>query len=176
MNNMIIYDLINLKKIRKALLYALCAAVTLLLQQTVFCRIVVLGVKPMFVPVIVVAIGLFENGMWGGIFGLAAGLLCDAASSDTTVLYTVIMAAIGFFSGVMTAAYINKRFYSYMIVAALALALTALCRIVPLWVYYSAPLGPLLRTGGLQVLWSLPFAVPAYFVCRAVSRREDRAD
>ena len=129
---MILFDLINLKQIRRALLYALCLFVTLNLQHAVFGQIELLGVKAMFVPVLVVAIGLFEGGFWGGMFGLLAGLFCDMATSDTTVFYTVVLAAEGFLAGLLTAVYINRRFYSYMILSLAALTLTAaLCPDAP---------------------------------------------
>ena len=169
---MILYDLINLKKIRKALLYALVLLVTLSLQHTFFGRVSLLGVKAMFVPVLAVAIGLLEGGMWGGVFGLLAGLFCDIASSDTVVTYTILLAAEGFLAGLLGAVLVNRRFSAYMILSVLALALTALVRIVPLWVYQGASLTALLRTGGLQTLWSIPFAVPAYFACKAIAGRE----
>lgn len=171
---MILFDLINLKQIRRTLLYVLCLFVTLNLQHAVFGQIELLGVKAMFVPVLVVAIGLFEGGFWGGLFGLLAGVFCDMATSDTTVFYTVLLAAEGFLAGLLTVVYINRRFYSYMILSLAALMLTAVCSIVPLWIYRGADLLALLRTGGLQVAWSIPFAVPAYFACKAVAAREQK--
>lgn len=171
---MIIYDLINLKKIRKAILYIVCLAVTLTLQGSFFSRISILGVKSMFVPVIIVAIGLFEGGMWGGVFGVIAGIFCDIASSDTTVLFTIVLAVEGFVAGLMGETLINRRFYSYVIVAVLALALLALCQIVPVWLYKGSALPPLLRTGALQTLWSVPFTVPAYFACKAIAGYKTR--
>ena len=170
---MILFDLINLKQLRRALLYALCLLVTLTLQNALFGQIAILGVKAMFVPALIVAIGLFEGGFWGGLFGMAAGMFCDMASTDTTVLYTILLAAEGFLAGMLTAVYINRRFYSYMILALGALALTALCCIIPLWIYHGADIAALLRTGALQVAWSIPFAVPAYFACKAVAERDE---
>lgn len=168
---MIFFDMIDLKQIRRALLYALCLFITLLLQNCALCHLRILGVKPMIVPVTVAAIGLFTNGAWGGIFGLIAGVVCDAASSDTTVLFTVLFTAVGYVSALLAETLINRRFYSYMIVAALFLLMTALIQIVPVWIYKGASLVPLLRTALLQCAWSLPFAVPAYFACRGVWRR-----
>jgi hypothetical protein len=39
----------------------------------VFSKIAFLGVKAMFIPVTIVAIGMFEGGVWGGAFGLCTG-------------------------------------------------------------------------------------------------------
>lgn len=169
---MIIFDLIDIAKIRRAILYCFCVLVTLTLQNSILCRISILGAKSLFVPVIVVAIGLFEGGFWGGLFGLLAGLFCDAASSDTTIFYSLLYPVIGFFSGLMADLVINRRFYSCVIVSALALILTAVCQIISMWIYKGAELSSLLPTAGLQTLWSLPFTVPAYFACKAISGKK----
>ena len=75
---MIFLDLINLTKIRRAILYGFCILVAFWLQFAVFSRVTLPGrVKPFFIPVLVSAIGLWEGGVWGGAFGLAAGVYCD---------------------------------------------------------------------------------------------------
>lgn len=169
---MIIFDLIDIARIRKAFIYCFCILVTLELQGAVFCRVSILGARPFFVPLTAVAIGLFEGGFWGGMFGLLTGIFSDAASSDTTALYTVIFAAIGFLAGLLGDKLVNRRFFSCVIVSALALALTVLCQILPMWIYRGASILALLATGGKQILWSLPFSVPAYFACKAVCGRK----
>jgi uncharacterized membrane protein len=63
-------DLINKDKVHRALWCALYMAVTLLLQNTVFAHIALFGVHAMFVPAVVVAVGVFEGGTWGAVFGL----------------------------------------------------------------------------------------------------------
>jgi len=171
---MIIYDLINLKKIRRAALYGACLIVLLLIQETVLSRIRPLGVGAMPMPALICAVGLFEGGLGGGVFGIFAGLLCDMAGSGTTVLLTVTLAVVGFLSGLLCEVLINRRFYSYMIIAALMLLLTALCQALPVWIYHGAAILPLLRTAALQAAWSVPFAVPSYFACRAIAGRRFR--
>ena len=66
-------DLINKDKVHRVLWCALYMAVTLLLQNTVFAHIALFGVHAMFVPAVVVAVGVFEGGTWGAVFGLIAG-------------------------------------------------------------------------------------------------------
>ncbi len=169
---MIIYDLIDLKKIRRALLYFACIAVLLYVQETMLSRISPLGVRAMPMPALIAAIGLFEGGLWGGLFGVLAGLMCDMSSSGTTVLFTISFAALGFLAGLVCEVLINRRFYSYMIAAAAGLFLAAVCQALPVWIYHGASPLALLRTAGLQSAWSLPFAVPSYFVCRAIAGRK----
>lgn len=164
-------DLINLEKIRRAVLYIICIAISLWLQMMVFSRVTILGVKPFFLPVVVIAIGLWEGGVWGGALGLATGLYADLAMAESTVTFLVLFAFFGFFSGVLGEFVINRRFVSYMILAALSLLFAAACQIVPLWIFKGAALGGLLPVALLQSAWGYPLAVPAYFAAKAISGR-----
>ncbi|MGN1001302.1 MAG: hypothetical protein ACI4PC_00900 [Oscillospiraceae bacterium] len=165
-------DLIDLKKIRRALLYVLCVIVTLGLQDAFFSRVELLGVRALFVPVIVVAIGLFEGGVWGCVFGLVTGYFCDMSFSANTALFLVLFAVFGFLAGFLAEFLVNRRFLSYAILSALALFITPMCQIVPLWIFNGTPLSQLMPTVCLQALWSLPFMIPAYFAVKAIAARE----
>ena len=166
---MVFLEYINLEKIRKALLYLLCVLVTLWLQTTIFSRLAPMGVKPFFVPVIAVAIGLWEGGVWGFVLGLITGLQCDMAYSESTVVYLILFSAFGFFSGVLGKFFLNRRFPGFVIVSAAALILTVGCQIVPFWVFRSVNLRYLFPVALMQVLWSLPFCIPAYFAVKYIA-------
>ena len=83
-----IADLLNFKKLRMAALYALVAALVVFFQDTIFARISLLGVKMLFVPAACAAVGMFEGGFRGGLFGLnrllslGGGLLLAAAGGQ----------------------------------------------------------------------------------------------
>lgn len=162
-------DLINIKKVRKAILYLLAIGVTMWLQTMLLSRLSILGVKPFFVPALVTAIGLWEGGVWGCLLGLVTGLSCDLAMNESVVTFLVLFSVYGFAAGVLADHVINRRFVSYLLLAALALLLTALVQIVPHWIFRGVSLGVLMPIALLQALWSLPFAVPAYFVCKKIS-------
>jgi len=168
---MIFLDLINLRKIRKALLYLFCIVAGLWLQTMVFSRLAPLDVKPFFLPALVVAIGLLEGCTWGAAAGIAAGLLCDAALVSSDVLCLILFALFGFFSGFLADYFINRRFVSCLLLEFLALAITAGFQAAPLWLFHGAAPLPLLVTAVLQTLWSLPFGVPAYFLVKRISGR-----
>ncbi len=168
---MAIFDLINLRKIRKAILYLLCIIVTLWLQTMVFSRVELLGAKPFFLPAIVVAIGLFEGGVWGGMLGLAAGFGCMLSMAGSPVLFLVLLPAVGFLSGLLADYLINRRFVAFLLLAALALLITALLQALPLWVFRGANPRPLFTVALLQALWALPLAVPAYFAAKLLAGR-----
>ena len=169
---MIFLDLINLKKIRKAIIYLFCIVLTLWLQTMVFSRVAFLGAKPFFVPALVVAIGLFEGGVWGGALGLVAGFYCDMSLSGNSIQFMVFCTACGFLSGCLVDFVINRRFVSYMLLAALALLAAAFIQAAPLWLFHGTAPVPLFSVAGLQALWSLPFAVLFYYVTRAIAGME----
>jgi len=156
-------DLINFEKVRRTLLHLAVILVVLGLQTLLFSRIRPLGVTAMFVPAVVVAIGLFEGGAWGGTLGLVTGVLCGLRYSGSVVLFAVLFAAIGFLVGLLSQFFVNKRFFSYYMLCIPAFALTAFCQMFRLLVYYDAAPLALLRTGLLQTLWSLPFPLLIYF-------------
>ncbi len=173
---MAIFELINLRKARKAILYLACVVVALWLQTMVLSRMTILGAKPFFLPVLIVAIGLFEGGVWGGMLGLAAGLGCTLSMAGSPVLFLALLPVFGFLSGLLADFLINRRFVSYLLLAALALLLTALLQAPPLWIFRAAAPRALFTVALLQALWAVPLAVPVYFVIKLLSGRDrDRA-
>ena len=173
---MAIFELINLRKARKAIVYLLLIVVTVWLQTMVFSRLTLLGVKPFFVPALIVAIGLFEGGVWGGMLGLAAGIGCTLSMVGSPVLFLVLLPVFGFLSGLLADFLINRRFVSYLLLGALALLLTAVLQALPLLLFRGADARMLARVAGLQAVWSLPFLIPAYFAAKLLAVRErDRA-
>ena len=169
---MSILELINLRKARKAILYLVCIIVTIWLQTMVFSRVVLAGAKPFFIPALIVAIGLYEGGIWGGTLGLAAGLGCTLSMAGSPLLFLVLLPVFGFLSGLLADYLINRRFISYLLLAALALLITALLQALPLWIFRGAAANTLFSVALLQALWSVPLAVPAYFVTRLLAGRD----
>lgn len=169
---MIFLDLINMRKVRKAIIYIFCIIIAQWLQLMVLSRVEILGAKPLFLPALIAAFGLFEGGVWGAALGIVCGAYCDMVFVDSTALFLVLYAAIGFFSGVLADYLINRRFFSYLAVAFLALLVTGVCQIIPLWIFAGSKLLPLLGTALLQCVWSLPFAALCYVVVKRVSGQE----
>ena len=65
-----LWDLINREKLRRALLYLLYVLLCLLAQDSIFASLPLFGVNMFFLPAAAVAIGMFEDGVWGAAFGL----------------------------------------------------------------------------------------------------------
>ena len=172
---MALIELIDFKKIRKALWYLLCIIISISLQNLLCARVAIFGVHAFFIPVVIIAFGVFEGAVWGASLGLVAGYFCDITMLESTVLFMVLFAAMGFAAGFLSEFIINRRFFSYIVLAILGLLATAICQIVPLWIFLSTPLGHLLPTLLLQVIWSSILAIPAYYAVKMVSirRKED---
>ena len=164
-------DLINLKKIRKAILYLIVIVLCHWFQTMALSRLRILGASPLFLPALAVAIGIWEGGVWGGVLGLASGLLLDASCSDTRVLFLLLFAAFGFFSGLLAEYLINRRFLPFVLLSALALLLTAAVQGAPLWLLRGASFRSVAATALLQTLWSIPLALPVWPIVRAVAGR-----
>lgn len=162
-------DLINLEKARRAIIYFGIILVVMLLQDTVLSCVPIFGVRAFIAPIVVVAIGYFESGVWGGVFGLILGFLCDIDMNDSPILLTVVFPIIGFFAGSLAMFFFNKRFFSFFFVSLAALAITALCQILKFIVFADTNMLPLFTAAGLQTLWSLPFTLAIFYPCRAVS-------
>ena len=171
---MILLDLINLKKIRKAIIYLAVIIATLALQTLVFSRISLFGIKAMFVPVMIVAIGMFEGGVWGGTLGLVTGVLLDMALSASGVTFTVILPVTGFLSGFLAQLYINKKFIPCVLLCLAALLAAAMCQALPLFFFAGSSFSAVMRAVALQTLYSLPFSAPAFFLARGLNRKENQ--
>ena len=170
---MSILDLIDIEKVRRAIMYTALLFAALVLQNMVISEFPIFGAKALFVPALVVAVGLFEGGVWGGVFGLFAGLLGDSAFSGNTVMFTVVFPILGFAAGLLADFMINRRFFSFMLLSLISLGFTALCQIFPLFAFDGAKLGDLLSTALVQTLWSLPFAAPIYLVTKRIAESSE---
>lgn len=162
-------DMINIEKVRRAIVYFGVILLVLFVQNSVLSRIELLGVRAFVAPIAVVAVGFFEGGVWGGVFGLVLGLFCDMSLNDTPILLTVLFPIIGFLSGAFVSFFLNKRFFPFFFICLAALAITALCQMFRFIAIANANILPVLITGGLQTLWSLPFTFAVFYPCRKLS-------
>ena len=165
-------DLIDLPRLRRAIVYAALLAAVFIVQDLFASQLPLRGVRPMLIPSAVVAIGLLEGGLWGGMIGLAAGYFGDMGCIEQLVLFTVLFPIAGFFSGVLGKYMLHKGFVSYMELAFLTLAVVALCQ-MSRFLFFTETLDAwaVWRTGMIQTLWSLVWAVPVYFPCKMIADR-----
>ncbi len=154
-----IWSKINL---RRVLLYGLYLFLALVFQTMVLTYIRPLGVCPFVLPAAAVAVGMFEGGTWGAVFGLVLGIFTDMVYVESTVTYTLLFPALAFATGFVSQFFINRRFFGFLLAAAGALLITALVQMLKVWAADSGSLS-MLGTVVLQTLWSLPPAALAYF-------------
>lgn len=165
-------DLINLAKLRRAVVYALFLALLFLVQNLLGAYVAPLGVHAMFIPAAVVCVALFEGGVWGAMFGLVAGYFADMGFAENSVLFTLLFSVIGYFTGVLGKYTLRKAFVTALVLSAGALLLAAFCQMFPFLFFKDTRIWPVLKTGLLQVLWSLPFIFVIYYPCRAIAGHE----
>ncbi len=142
--------------------YGLYMFLALILQDMFLAQFRILGVCPMVLPAVAVAVGMFEGGTWGALFGLIMGVFTDMAYVESAVTFTVLFPALAFAAGFITHFFVNKRFFAFMGVAALGLLLTAVVQMLGVFALEGLSDG-MLTTVLLQTLWSLPLAALAYF-------------
>lgn len=163
-------ELINLKKLRKAVVYAGIALLTIIVQNLFLADIRILGVAPMVIPVVVVAIGFFEGGVWGGVFGIIVGLVCDMTLNGAPVMMAVLFPILGFFSGALTIFYISRHLFPFFCMSTAAITITAICQAFEYIAFADTDILNVLLGIALQTVLSLPFVFAVYYPCRAVSR------
>lgn len=162
-------DIINIEKVRRVIVYLGVLLAVLFIQNIVLSHVTVFGVHAIIAPIAVVAVGFFEGGVWGGLFGMFMGFSCDMYFNDSAVLLTVLFSIIGFTSGAAEMFFVNKRFFSFFFVSFAALILTAICQMFKFIAITDTNIWILLTTAGLQTLISIPFTFVIYYPCRALS-------
>lgn len=171
MNTIIQKDILEKINFGKVSRYALYLIVVLILQNILFTQMRLLGVCPLVLPAVAVAMGMFEGATWGAVFSLVMGIFADMAFIENTIFFTLLFPALSFLAGFVSNYYINRRFFAYMGAAAGGLLITAAAQILKTSAMDTfSPV--MITTGLLQTLWSLPFAALVYYPPSRLSRLE----
>ncbi len=166
-----LFDLIDFSKLRRAIIYGLLLILLFIVQDLLLSHIRLFGVRPMLIPAAIVAIALFDGGVWGGSMGLLAGYFMDMGYAENLILFTVLLPALGFFAGVLGKYLFHRGFLSYLLLFIAAMAVITFCQMFRFLFFTDTTAWPVWRTGILQVLWSIPWAVPVYFPCKSIAGR-----
>lgn len=143
------------------------------LESYVLSRLPVLGVKPMLLPLAVVAVATVEGAWPGGTFGLAVGILCDALYGTAGAM-TLGLTLVGVAAGLAAQYLLRQTLLGCFLNSLGALAAIDGCRIV--WrLLGGVALGPMLRVAGLEIVWSLVFVAPIYTLFYWVHSRTETA-
>lgn len=159
------------QNVKRVLLHVILLLVLYILQTSVFTRFRLFGVYPMLLPLAVVGIGLFEDGLWGGIWGIAAGVLCDISIADSFFMFTVTLAVIGFFSGFFSEFILARGFPSFFVLSLISLVLIAFLQMFKYLVFYRISFMVLSKVALFQILYSALFIIPVYYPVRRITRR-----
>lgn len=161
-------DRINFGKVAR---YAVYMLLCLILQNIIFTQLRLLGVCPLVLPAVAVAMGMFEGPVWGSLFSLLLGIFADMAFIENTVFFTLVFPCISFAAAFVSNFFINRRFFAYMGAAIVGLLATAGLQLLKTAASDSFSM-IMLTTALLQTLWSLPFAALVYFPPAQLSRAE----
>ena len=164
-------DLFHTKKVRLALIYLLFMIFVQFLQDTVFARLALFGVRMLFVPAAVCAVGVHEGGFRGGLYGLAAGIVCDMTFTENTVLFTILFPLVGFVAGLAADFLMNRSFPAYLATAAAFTAGVGLVQMLSVLVVQPGALFHCLFVVIVQTLWSMPMAALLYFPVEQIAGR-----
>ncbi|SMC56831.1 hypothetical protein [Papillibacter cinnamivorans] len=151
--------------------YMLALLLLFVAQTMLLNRFTVFGVYPLLLPIAVAAVGSFEGSAAGAGFGIAAGLLCDAAFYNTDGFYTAVFMLTGLLSGVVAEYVLNPGFLSCALCSLGALAGIDLVRGLYYIMAKDAPVRAVLAVAGPEILYSLFWLVPVYLLVRSVYRR-----
>ena len=159
-------------RVRRALL-ALTVGIVFLLQNTsgLFPR--PWGIPAMLLPTLVICIGMFERELWGMFFGVLAGALIDAFSSQGFCYHSVMLLCAGYFSGLLITRLMRNNLKTCTLLSVVFLFVynTALYLI-----YYFAPSQELagytyVNTYLPSVIYSSFFIPVFYFLVRSIEKK-----
>ena len=147
---------IDFKKLRVFLEYAVYLLLAMLLQGLLFSRLSIFGVKGFVLPAAVVAAGMYLGGVRGAVFGICPGLVTDMSYTESSFMYTIVFALIGFGAGFASEFYINKSFLVFMVMSVIAVLLSGLAQYLAAVIFGGAELVQGIVTVLLQTALSIP--------------------
>lgn len=147
---------IDFKKLRVFLEYAVYLLLAMLLQGLLFSRLSIFGVKGFVLPAAVVAAGMYLGGVRGAVFGICLGLVTDMSYTESSFMYTIVFALIGFGAGFASEFYINKSFLVFMVMSIIAVLLSGLAQYLAAVIFGGAELVQGIVTVLLQTALSIP--------------------
>ena len=159
----------------KILLYALYLLLFYLLQTAVFPRLSIAGIRPLILPVAAAGAALYQGSVFGALFGLAAGLLCDVAMADSTAIFTAALAVLGAAIGTLSEHFLTRSLPSLALCALGSLILCTFFQVFGFVVYQGVAPRAILLTALGQVAYSLVFVLPVWALHHGLGRRFRKA-
>ena len=142
-----------------------------LLDASNLSRYPLFGVRPMLLPLAVVAVAVLEGSHAGAGFGLGVGLLWALAYSSGKGMMVIGLTLVGLLTGAAAQYALSQSFLGCLLCSAGALAAIDLWRIAVRLFVRSAGWTSMLRVAVPEILWSLAWTPLVYLIFHAVYRR-----
>lgn len=124
---------------------------------------------PVLLPMAAVAVGTLEGHVFGAGFGIAAGLVM-ATVGHASVLCVPALSAVGWLCGLLAQYVLRRDFWGHVLCAALTILLWELFQVAVRQLAGVAQLPTLLRVAGPELLSTLLFSIPVYWLCQFCCR------
>ena len=160
--------------IMKWVTYAVVLLVTCLLQLLLADRLPVFGVRPLLLPLCAVLVGVLEGPYAGTGFGLCVGIVSLITVYGTPTLILLFLPCLGMLSGLIGEYVIQSRFLASLLSALIGLTCIELYHVLLRLLRDGVPLLRLLPIALPELLYSLLWLIPIYFLFRWASRRVER--
>lgn len=151
--------------------YAVAVIPVWLAEDLIFSRFSFFGITPLLLPMAVVTVAVLEGAPGGAGFGLAVGLWWAAALPGPRAGTILLSTLIGLLSGLISQYRLRQSYIGCLFCTAVSLILITSLRLA-LFSFGSGLFVPaMLRIAGLELLVSLIFVAPVYFLFRLVYDR-----
>ncbi len=147
----------------KWLAYGIALAVITILDYYILAPLPI--ALPMLLPMAAVAVGTLEGPLSGAGFGMAAGFVLDTVGHGGP-LFIPALAAVGWLCGLLTQYVLRRDLVGHLLCAAGTMLVWELCQVGSRLVAGVAPLRLLLRVAVPELLWTLLFSLPVYWIAR----------
>ena len=167
----------NYKKILKWLVYMLVYMAFAVLQTNVLPYITLFGVHPNVLPLAAAMVSVLEGGVPGALFGVFAGLCCDALYPKFEVVHTIYFFASGLAIGNLVSALFKKSLYTAALCAVVSLAvldfiLVTLFFLIP----RRAGLDALIQVALPEIILSALFTPLVYWPLRGINVKWEKGE
>lgn len=150
-------------KIWKYSAYGVALVIIAVVNYALFTRIPM--TLPLLLPMAAVAAGVLEGPRFGAGMGIAAGILFAAVGHESAAVIP-LLALGGWVCGVLAERVLRRDLVGHVLCAAGIMVLGEITRVVWLAARGLSSVGLLLKVAGLELLWTMIFSLPVYWLFR----------
>ena len=128
---------------------------------------------PLLLPMAAVATAVLEGPKFGAAFGMAAGVL-TAAVGHKGLLCIPLLALLGWLCGLLAQYVLRRDLVGHTLCAVGTILLWEIWQIGSRWLTHTAALSLLIKVSLPELLWTLVFSFPVYWIFRFCCTRFGR--